>query len=169
VDQGFTKIAIVGDSAGGGLTLVTLAELAKRRNEPAPVAGVVFSPWTDLALTGASLTDPTANDPLIGLDYIRDCASKVLGTVDGKDPLASPLYGDFQFLPPLLIQVGSDEILLDDSKRYAERAAHAGASVQLEIWESMHHVFQLDVLHIESARRALDHAAQFLREAFRHP
>jgi monoterpene epsilon-lactone hydrolase len=168
VAQGFKRIAIVGDSAGGGLTLVTLARLSSATGEILPIAGVVFSPWADLAFSGASMTDPTANDPLISHAYLQDCARKYCGTLDAIDPLASPLFGDLQGLPPLLIQVGTDERLLDDSKHYAERAVQAGVAVQLEIWESMHHVFQLDVVHLESSRVALDRAATFLLQAFNH-
>jgi acetyl esterase/lipase len=166
VAQGFTRIAIVGDSAGGGLTLVTLAELIKTSQGATPIAGAVFSPWTDLAFTGMSMADPAVNDPLIGYKYLQDCAHKYLGSAHASDPLASPLFGDLRGLPPLFIQVGTDERLLDDARRYADRATRAGVPVQLEIWEGMHHVFQLDVAHLESSRSALDHAAQFLRHAF---
>lgn len=166
VAQGFEQIAIVGDSAGGGLTLVTLAQLIKKPRGPKPIAGVVFSPWTDLSFTGASMRDVTIVDPLISYDYLQDCARKYLGEVDASDPLASPLFGELQGLPPLFIQVGTDERLLDDSKQYAHRAARAGVSIEFEIWEGMHHVFQLDVAHLESSRAALDRAARFLRNAF---
>jgi acetyl esterase/lipase len=165
-DQGFTRIAIVGDSAGGGLALVTLAELNKLPREILPIAGAVFSPWTDLSFTGASMTAPALQDPLIGHEYLQDCARKYLGSTDSRNPLASPLFGDLSGLPPLLIQVGTDERLLDDSRQYAERAMQAGVSVQLEIWEGMHHVFQLDVAHLESSRSALSRAARFLLSAF---
>ena len=112
------------------------------------------------------MTDPASKDTLIGYDYLQDCARKYRGAVAATDSLASPLYGDLRGLPPLLIQVGTDERLLDDSRQFAERAARAGASVQLEIWEGMHHVFQLDVAHIKSSRAALDRAARFLWPAF---
>ena len=164
--SGFDRIVIVGDSAGGGLTLVTLAELTKKPHSAAPIAGVVFSPWVDLAFTGASMKDPTVIDPLIGYDYLQDCARKYLGVADTHDPLASPLFGDLRDLPPLLIQVGTDERLLDDAKQYADRATQAGVSVELEIFEGMHHVFQLDVAHLEGSRVALERATRFLRNAF---
>ena len=93
-------------------------------------------------------------------------ARKYLGGVDATDPLASPLFGELRGLPPLLLQVGTDERLLDDSLQFAERAARAGVSVQLEVWECMHHVFQLDVAHLKSSRAALDRAARFLWTAF---
>jgi epsilon-lactone hydrolase len=164
--QGFDRIAIVGDSAGGGLSLVTLAGLTRKPACPAPVAGIVFSPWTDLAFTGASMTDASVIDPLIGYDYLQDCAGKYLGGYDPRDPLASPLFGDLEGLPPLLLQVGTDERLLDDSRQYAVRAVKAGVSVELQIFEGMHHVFQLDVAHLETSRNALDRAARFLRTNF---
>jgi monoterpene epsilon-lactone hydrolase len=166
IDNGFKRIAVVGDSAGGGLSLVTMAQLAKRAEDPQPVAGVVFSPWADLAFTGKSMTDPTVADALIGYEYLQDCARKYLGSYDARDPLGSPLHGDLAGLPPLLIQVGTDERLLDDSRQFASRAAAAGVPVQLEIWEGMHHVFQLDVAHLESSRAALDRAAHFLELRF---
>lgn len=164
-EQGFKKIAIVGDSAGGGLTLVTLAALVQQ-SQGAPIAGVVFSPWTDLAFSGASMTDASVEDPLISHAYLQDCARKYLGATNASNSFASPLYGELEGLPPLLIQVGTDERLLDDSRQFAHRAAQAGVSVQLEIWEGMHHVFQLDVARLESSRIALDRAARFLIEAF---
>lgn len=167
-EQRFERIAIVGDSAGGGLALVTLSNLIKESHGPAPVAGVAFSPWTDLTFTGASMTDPTVKDPLISYEYLQDCARKYRGDVSASDPLASPLSGDLRRLPPLLLQVGTDERLFDDSVSFAARAAGAGVQVELEIWEGMHHVFQLDGAHLESSSAALDRAAQFLRDAF-HP
>jgi monoterpene epsilon-lactone hydrolase len=166
VAQGFGRMAIVGDSAGGGLALVTLAALTRLAQGAAPVAGVVFSPWTDLAFTGASMTDPAVEDPLIGHEYLQESARKYLGATQALDPLASPLFGDLRGLPPLLIQVGTDERLLDDARQYADQATQAGVPVRLELWEGMHHVFQLDVAHLESSRAALDRAARFLRDAF---
>jgi epsilon-lactone hydrolase len=112
------------------------------------------------------MTDPAVEDPLIGYEYLQDCTRKYLGDFDASDPLASPLFGELRGLPPLLIQVGTDERLLDDSRQFAELAARAGVSAQLETWEGMHHVFQLDVAHLESSRIALDRAARFLRAAF---
>lgn len=168
VAREFKRIAVVGDSAGGGLTLVTLAELTRLAEGTAPVAGVVFSPWTDLAFTGASVTDPAVDDPLIGHEYLQESARKYRGAVAATDPLASPLFGDLRGLPPLLIQVGTDERLLDDSRQYAGRAAQAGVPVTLEVWQGMHHVFQLDVAHLDSSRAALDRAARFLLDAFHH-
>jgi acetyl esterase/lipase len=111
------------------------------------------------------MTDPSVEDPLLREDFLRDFAQKYLGEADPRDPRASPLFGDLRDLPPLLIQVGTDERLLDDARQFAEKAAQAGVPVRLEIWQGMHHVFQLDVAHLESSRVALDRAAAFLTEA----
>jgi epsilon-lactone hydrolase len=166
LSTGAGKIAVVGDSAGGGLALATLAALRNATDGTSAVAGVTFSAWVDLAFTGRSMTDPKVEDPLLTYDRLRDAAEKYLGGADPRDPSGSPLFGEFSGLPPLLIQVGTDERLLDDSRQYAEKAADAGVPVRLEIWQGMHHVFQLDVARLESSRAALDRAAAFLTEAF---
>ena len=165
-ENGSARIAFVGDSAGGGLALVTLARLAHGSRPSAAVAGVVFSPWVDLAFTGASMTDPRIADPVLTYQALQAGARMYLGKVDSRDPLASPLFGDLSGLPPLLIQVGTDERLLDDARQYADRAALAGTKVRLEVWEGMHHVFQINTPDLRSSGVALDHAAAFLAEAF---
>jgi monoterpene epsilon-lactone hydrolase len=164
--NGSERIALVGDSAGGGLSLVTLARLAHAKRPSAVIAGVVFSPMVDLAFTGASIKDAHIEDPLLTYEALQAAARMYLGGADPRDPLASPLFGDLSGLPPLLIQVGSDERLLDDARQYAERAAGAGSPVRLEVWQGMHHVFQVDVAHLRTSRVALDRAAAFLIEAF---
>jgi monoterpene epsilon-lactone hydrolase len=161
--NGSERIAVVGDSAGGGLSLVTLARTSRRR---AAVAGVVFSPMVDLTLTSASMKDAQIVDPLLTYEALQAAARMYLGGADPRDPLASPLFGDLSGLPPLLIQVGSDERLLDDARQYAERAAAAGSPVRLELWQGMHHVFQIDGAHLRTSGVALDRAAAFLVEAF---
>jgi epsilon-lactone hydrolase len=164
--NGNERIAFVGDSAGGGLALVTLARLAHTSRPNAAIAGVAFSPWVDLAFTGASMKDAHIEDPLLTYEYLQAGARMYLGGADSRDPLASPLFGDLSKLPPLLIQVGSDERLLDDARQYAERAAGAGSPVRLEVWEGMHHVFQINVADLQTSDVALDRAAGFLVEAF---
>jgi epsilon-lactone hydrolase len=127
---------------------------------------VVISPWTDLSLGGASMTDPAVVDPILTRDMLADAAKAYLGSAGARDPLASPLFQSFAGLPPLLIQVGSDEILLDDSVRCARAAGDAGVPVTLEIWAGLHHVFQLNIAQLLSAGRALDRVGRFLGEAF---
>jgi acetyl esterase/lipase len=164
--NGADRIAVVGDSAGGGLAVEILSRLAHDEHALPAVAGVVFSPWVDLAFGGASWTDAGIADPLITYESLHTHALEYLGDADPHDTRASPLYGDLSGLPPLLIQAGTDEHLLDDARRLAERAAGAGSPVRLEIWEGMHHVFQLNVAELQTSRSALDHAAAFLDDAF---
>ena len=136
------RMAVLGESSGGGLVL---AMLLKLRDEgfPLPAAAVALSPWTDLALTGSSLQRNAEADPMLrGTEGAR-LASYYLAGADPRTPYASPLYADPTGLPPTLIQVGSDEILLDDSVRMAERMRAAGCQVELEIWPRMPHTWQV--------------------------
>jgi epsilon-lactone hydrolase len=164
--NGNERIVVAGDSAGGGLALVTLARLAHASRPGGASAGVVFSPWVDLAFTGASMKDVRVQDPLLTYENLQAGARMYLGGADPRDPRASPLFGDLSGLPPVLIQVGSDERLLDDARQYAERGGGAGSPVRLEVWEGMHHVFQADVAHLRTSGVALDRAAVFAVEAF---
>ena len=160
LQERFPTVSVTGDSAGGGMTLAALAE---SRGRGIPIAAAaVFSPWTDLTLSGQSAQDLAIGDPLLDVAYLRAAAAGYLGSTPAEDPRASPMTDVPGGLPPILIQVGSDEVLLDDSRRYAEAAKAAGNDVVLEVWQGMHHVFQLNVAELVSARRALDRAAQFL-------
>lgn len=161
--QGYSSIAIMGDSAGGGLALVTLQQVAAVPETKQPVGGVVFSPWTDLALTGSSWTDPGITDTLILREGLQACADAYLGGSDPQNPKASPLYGRMENLPPLLIQVSTNEHLMDDSVRFAAAAASAGVAVRLELWEGVHHVFQNDFTQLACGNAALDKAAGFVQ------
>jgi epsilon-lactone hydrolase len=156
----YSAVAVAGDSAGGGLALATLARA--RRDGVDVAAAAVFSPWTDLGLRGESVRRNAVADPILDPAYLRRSAAAYLGSAPADDPRASPLYGDVAELPPLLIQVGSDEVLLDDSRRFADAAARAGAPVTLEEWQGMHHVFHFNVAELAAARDALDRAARFL-------
>ncbi len=153
-------VAIAGDSAGGGLSLATAARAVQERLEVAAVA--TFSPWTDLSLSGASVRDYAVSDPLLDPAYLRASAVAYLGSAQPEDPCASPLFGSVELFPPVLIQVGSDEILLDDSRRFALAVVNVRGTVRLEVYEGMHHVFQLNVEQLKSARTALDSAGEFL-------
>jgi epsilon-lactone hydrolase len=158
-------IALAGDSAGGGLVLSCMFA-ARAANLELPCAGYLMSPWTDLAATGATFVSRADVDPLHQRPMILNMAKAYLGAAgDPRDPLASPLYGDPTSLPPLLIQCGDRETILDDSVRFAERAHNAGVAVELEIYPSMIHVFQA-FGELNAARRALARAGPFLGRHF---
>lgn len=154
------SVVVAGDSAGGGLALATLAEVTRRG--VAVAAAAVFSPWTDLSLSGESVHRFAVGDPLLDVPYLRASAAAYLGSAHPEDPRASPLFDISGDRPPVLVQVGSDEILLDDSRRFAVAVANAGGAVRLEVWQGMHHVFQLNVAQLAAARLALDSAGSFL-------
>jgi epsilon-lactone hydrolase len=155
-------IVIAGDSAGGGLALATLLAL-RDAGDPLPAGGLLFSPWTDLAATGASITSNDGRDPMFVGAAVGRAARLYLADADPRNPWASPVYGRFDGLPPLLIQVGDTEVLLDDSTRVADEARAAGVTVELEIWPKMPHAFQMFAPFMPEANRALDHAARFVR------
>ena len=161
-NSGVKQLAVAGDSAGGGLSLAALTSMVNATDVPALTAGVVFSPWTDLSLSGASMTDPGVHDALLTRDFLADSAAKYLGSASARNSVASPLFGVPAGLPPIYIQVGSDELLLDDATRYALRARQRGVNVHLEVWEGLHHVFQLNIAELNSSRIALDRVADFL-------
>jgi acetyl esterase/lipase len=156
VDQGITKIALTGDSAGGNLALVLLSIV------PAPVGAVVFSPITDLALTGESFDTRAEADPYFTKSQAAGLVRSYLGETDPKNPLASPLYADLTGLPPIRIHVGDDEVLLDDSRRYVERAVAAGVDAKLDIWTGMPHGFVTNVGGFSAASQALKASGAFL-------
>ncbi len=158
--QGVTEVALVGDSAGGGLALGLLADTA--RDVPLIASVVVFSPWTDLALGGDSFTSPETHDPVMEAAGLSGAASNYLAGADAMDGRASPLHAIPDILPPLLLQVGRDELLLHDACRYAALAAERGGDVRLDVYEGLHHVFQRSVGELSAARRALDDAAGFI-------
>jgi epsilon-lactone hydrolase len=158
------RIAVIGDSAGGGLVFSLLLRCRDEGRLPLPAAAVALSPWTDLALTGASLRQNARADPFIDALDMPLIAGWYLGGADPRHPYASPLYGDPGGLPPTLIQVGSDEVLCDDAARIAERMRAAGCEVALEIWPRMPHVWQLFAEVMPEARRAIADIGRFVRE-----
>jgi epsilon-lactone hydrolase len=156
------SIAFAGDSAGGNLVLAAMLAL-RERALPLPVSAVLMSPWTDLAATGASYVSRAEADPIHQRAMILALAKNYLGRQgDPCDPLASPLYADLAGLPPLLIQVGDRETVLDDSVMFADKARAAGVDVQLEVWDGMIHVFQMFGTELAEAQRAIASIAQFL-------
>jgi len=159
------RIAFIGDSAGGGLLLATLH---KMRDEglKLPSAAVALSPWTDLALTGQSLHSNARSDPLMDVTRLPAYAQRYLAGADPRHPYASPLYGDASGLPPLLIQVGSDEILRDDAVRMAEKCRAAGVEVELEEWSRMPHGWQHYARILPEGRRAIERIGVFVQTRF---
>jgi monoterpene epsilon-lactone hydrolase len=135
------KLIIAGDSAGGGLSIATVLKL-RDEDIALPAAVVCLSPWTDLATTGPSIISNAKRDPFLKLYDLLFMAELYHGDHDPKNPLISPLYGELQGLPPMLIHVGTAEILTDDSVRFAEKAKNAGVDVTLDVWDDMIHVFQ---------------------------
>jgi monoterpene epsilon-lactone hydrolase len=158
-------IALAGDSAGGGLALSCMFA-TRAANLELPCAAYLMSPWTDLAATGATFVSRADVDPLHQRPMIVNMAKAYLGPAgDPRDPLASPLYGDPKGLPPLLIQCGDRETILDDSVRFAERARNADVAVEFEVYPSMIHVFQA-FGELSAARQALARAGPFLGRYF---
>ena len=156
------SIVVAGESAGGGLTLSLMLAL-RSAGVPLPAAAALFSPWTDLAATGDSIRTNTDRCAMFSGSDVAASARYYLGDTDPLNPLASPLYADLAGLPPLLIHVGADEVLRDDSTRLAERTRAAGVSVQLKIWPVVPHAWQLAPHRIPEARQSLRESAAFLR------
>jgi epsilon-lactone hydrolase len=166
LEQGIApgRIAIAGDSAGGGLTIASMVA-ARDRRLPLPSCGWCISPWVDLENTGATMATKAAVDPLIQKPYLMELAKDYLGGASPRTPLASPLYADLHGLPPVLIQVGSAETLLDDSVRLAGALGAADDVVTLEVWPDMIHAFPLFHEQVAAARRAIARAGMFIRSA----
>ncbi len=156
-------IVVGGDSAGGGLTLALLLSL-RDAHLPLPGRAWCISPWVDLAMTGPSFVTKAAVDPIIQKGYLSELATAYLGVTSARDPLVSPLYADLRGLPPIFIQVGSAETLLDDSVRLAGALGEADVAVQLEIYPDMIHVWPLFFGSVAAGRRALAAAGRFMHD-----
>ena len=157
-------LVVAGDSAGGGLSLALMIAL-RDAGEQLPAAAALFSPWTELAASGKSVT---ANDSCCAMFHGEDIgptAQRYLADTDSRHPLASPLYAHLSNLPPLLIHVGAKEVLLDDSRRFAEKARAAGVHVELKVWAEVPHVWQLLPSLIPEARQSLNEAGAFMLRA----
>ena len=157
---------VAGDSAGGSLALATLLALRDRKMK-LPAGGVAISPCTDFTLASESLK--TVVDPIISAKTMSVFRDHYLGKTDPKNPLASPVFGDYRGLPPLLIQVGEHEMLRDDSIRVAKKARADGIAVKLEVWPGMFHVFQSHEPLLPEAREAIDQMAEFICSALDTP
>jgi acetyl esterase/lipase len=157
------RLVIAGDSAGGGLTMATLVAL-RDAGDPLPAAAVCLSPWVDMEATGDSMTTKAEADPMITHEDVLEGAQAYLNGADPRTPLASPIHADLSGLPPLLIHVGTAEVLLDDSTRLAERARSAGVNVTLEPWNDMIHVWQFMAAMLPEGQQAIDRIGEFVRQ-----
>jgi acetyl esterase/lipase len=155
------RIAISGDSAGGGLTFATLISIRDRKL-PRPACAVPLSPWADLECTGETMTTKDQEDPMVHRDFTVQLAG-LYAPGKLRDPLVSPLHGDLKSLPPLLIQVGERETLLDDSRRMADKARAAGVDVTLEIEPGQIHVYQIFASRLDEGAAAIDRMGTFIR------
>jgi monoterpene epsilon-lactone hydrolase len=164
IERGLRDVVIVGDSAGGALALELLARTARDPQEPRPTAAVLLSPVTDLSFSGVTWESRDAADLLFTKDQAQELVRMYIGDADSALPF-SALTQDFTGFPPLLVQAGDDEVLLDDSLRLAQRAADAGVDVRLDVWEGMLHVFPSSFATFEAANTALDESSAFIRNA----
>jgi acetyl esterase/lipase len=156
------RIVVAGDSAGGGLTVATLLAL-RERGLPQAAAGVCLSPWVDLTMTAGSYETKAAVDPIVTRDGVTGMAAGYLQGQDARTPLASPLFADLSGLPPLLIQVGSDEVLLDDAVQLEAKAKAAGVDATLEIWDEMIHVWHFFYPVLSEGRDAIARIGEFVQ------
>lgn len=156
-------VAVAGDSAGGGLAVAAMLRL-KQNGQPLPGAAVCLSPWTDLNMTGASIDGKAEADPMVQRAGLERCAEWYLGDRDRRNPEASPLFGELSGLPPMLIQVGGNEVLLDDAARLAARAEAAGVDVSYQCWERMFHVWQLYAPMLSEGQDAITAIGEFLKQ-----
>jgi monoterpene epsilon-lactone hydrolase len=166
VERGFTRIAVVGDSAGGALALVLLRLVTARSTAGGviPVGAVALSPVTDLTLSGQSWKTRAAADPYFVESQARELVRSYLNGADPTDPRASALYGDLAGLPPVRVHVGDDEVLLDDALRYVARAVDAGVDARVDVWQGMPHGFSSGVGKLAAANQALAAIGAFLAQ-----
>jgi acetyl esterase/lipase len=168
VNRGTRLIALTGDSSGGGLALSLLAIATKSEfaGGVIPVGAVVLSPVTDLTLSGQSWQSRAAADPYFIQSQAAGLVKAYLGSTTPTDPIASPLHGNLAGLPPIRVQVGDDEVLLDDSRRYVERAIAAGVDAKLDVWEGMPHGFLGGIGSFNASAQALEAIGEFLTKRF---
>ncbi len=164
LDQDYApeRLVAAGDSAGGGLA-VAMMVTAREAGLPLPAAGVCLSPWTNLACDGDTYASKAETDPIINQDGALQWAKAYLGEADPTTPLASPIHADLAGLPPLLIHVGSEEVLLDDAVRLEKRARDAGVETALEVWEDMIHVWHWFAPMLSEGRDAIEKVGEFIK------
>jgi len=166
--QGFKpeRIAVAGDSAGGGLVVAAMVAI-REAGLAQPGCGWCLSPWIDMEGLGGSMESKSAADPMVQKVGLLEMATLYLGSADPRSPLAAPLYADLAGLAPLLIQVGAAETLLDDAIRLAQRAGATDVRVDLQVWPEMIHVWPLFHPELAAGKRALDNAGAWIKEALR--
>jgi acetyl esterase/lipase len=163
--SGVRRIALTGDSAGGNLALGLASRVTGEAVSTKTLVGIaVLSPVTDLTLSGASYHTRAVADPFFTSPQVAELVHSYLGNADAKQPLASPLHGQLSGMPPVRIHVGDDEVLLDDSLRYAERAVTAGVDARVDVWMGMPHGFPVSIGKLKAAAPALDAVGAFLTE-----
>lgn len=164
LDQGISAdhIAVTGDSSGGGLA-VSLLLRARAIGLPLPAASMPLSPWVDMTSSGETMLTNHGKDALFTKQSIEALVTMFLGSGDQRDPYASPLYGDLAGLPPLYVQVGGDELLLDDGRRLAERARNAGVDVRFDIFPELQHTFHFSAGRAPEADEAIRRLADWVR------
>lgn len=155
------KIALVGDSAGGGMVMATAVSL-RDASDPLPAALVCISPWSDLALTGETVDTLADRDPILNRERLQWFVDRYLPDGDPRQPLASPLYADLSGLPPTLIQVGTAEVLLDDARMLAQAAQDAGVDTTLNVWDEMFHVWHGMAAVVPESQQAIDEIGAFV-------
>ncbi len=159
-----SEIVIAGDSAGGNLTLATLLAL-RDGGEPFPAGAVCLSPVTDHTRDGESHQSRGAEEALISGSFCRAVSQMYLGDQDPRTPLASPLFADLRGLPPILLHVGTHELLLDDSREFAAKAKAAGVEVTLRVWDGLWHVFP-SFVSLPESRQLFQETGAFVRQRF---
>jgi epsilon-lactone hydrolase len=165
-DSGIRRIAVTGDSAGGNLALVLASNVGAKAvlAKAVLVGSVAFSPVTDLTLSGATYETRAAADFYFTKQQVGELVRSYLGSADANHPLASPLQGRFSGVPPIRVHVGDEEVLLDDARRYVERAVAAGVDARLDVWTGMPHGFVAIIGGVKAAGQALDASGLFLTE-----
>ncbi|HUK62579.1 MAG TPA: alpha/beta hydrolase [Dongiaceae bacterium] len=156
-----SKVIVIGDSAGGGLTAALLVAL-RTRGLPLPAAGVMVCPWVDLGAQGGSLVSKQAHD-VFTPELVEGWARSALAGADARDPRVSPLHAELKGLPPLLVQVGGAEMIVDQVVAFADRARAAGVDVRLRVWESCFHDWPVYAAVLADGRRAIDEVGAFVR------
>jgi len=156
------RIALAGDSAGGGLTIAALVAI-RDAGLAMPACAVPISPWTDMECTGDSIVSRASVDPMVQKEILLQMGGTYLNGADAKSPLAAPLHADFTGLPPMLIHVGDAEVLLDDSIRIEQKMKAAGVDVTVEVWDDMIHVWHLFAPMLDKGQEAIEQLGAFVR------